>query len=294
MPKRDEKAKIVQDIKNLAGTYRTIGVLDMSKLPARQFLKIKNVIASDGNIRIKMSRKGLLARALNESGKPGIEKLTENMSGSPAIIFSNHDPFKLFSILKKNRARTSAKIDAVVEKDVVAPKGPTQISPGPAITTLSKVGLKTRVEGGKISILDQKVILKAGQTVTSEIAAVLGLLKIEPVEIGMKMMSAWEGGTVYGYDILNVDTEQYLRDIEKAVHSATNLSLNSGYITSQTAPMAIQLAFWRAKSLCVSANILEKDVIGEILAKAVAEAKALEEKVPSPPEAPAQEQAPAQ
>jgi len=280
MLRREEKTKIVEEIKSLARSYRTVGILDMSKMPARQFLKIKNVLATSG-VRIKMARKGLLSRALKETGKPGMDELANRLADSPAIIFSNVDPFKLFATLKRTRATSSARVGTVVTKDVVIPKGPTQIPPGPAISTLSKVGLKTRVEGGKIAVIDEKVVLKAGQPVTDDLAAVFGMLKIEPIEVSLRMTCAWESGMIYGSDVLDVNVEQYVRDIEEAVRSAINLSLNTGYITKLTAPLAVSLAFWRAKALCVAANILEKDVIGELLAKAVAEAKALEAKVPT-------------
>lgn len=285
--RREDKIKLVEELKVLMASHGTVGVIDMAKMPARQFLRIKNQITAGGDVRLKMARKGLLARALGGSGKPGMSELADGLSGSPALIFSNSDPFKLFSTIKKNRAKSAAKVGAVVTKDIVIPKGPTGIPPGPAISTLGKVGLKTRVEGGKIAVIDDKTVLKAGQPVTDDLAIVLGLLKIEPVEVALRMVSACENGVVYGADVLDVDVEQYLSDIGRAVQGAVNLSLNTGYITKFTAPLAISLAFWRAMSLCVAANILEKDVIGEVLAKAVAEAKALEAKVPTPAEQPA-------
>jgi len=278
--KRDEKPVVVEELKTLLGNYRTVGILNMSKMPARQFLRIKNMISKDG-VKIKMMRKGLIMRALNESGVNGVNGLVDRISDSPALLFSNSDPFKLFSLLKKNRATSAAKVGSVVTKDIIIPKGSIGIPPGPAITTLGKIGLKTRVEGGKIAVINDKTVLKAGESVTADFAAVFSLLKIEPIEIGLRLVAAWENGMIYGSDVLDVSVDQYLRDVESAVRAATNLSLNTGYITTQTASLAIQLAFWHAKSLCLAANILEKDVIGELLAKAVAEAEALEEKIPA-------------
>jgi len=291
MLRREDKPKVVQELKSLIASNRTVGILDMSKMPARQFLKIKNNITKDGSVRIKMARKALLARALSESAKPDVAKLLEHAGGSPAMIFSSSDPFRLFAALKRNCATSAAKVGDVVAKDIVIPKGPTQIPPGPAISTFGKIGLKTRVEGGKIAIINEKIVLKSGQPVTEDLAAVFSLLKIEPIEVGIGLSAAWEDGMVYGRDVLDVDVETYLAEIERAVQAGVNLSLNAGYITKLTAPLAIQLAFWRAKSLCLAADILEKDVIGELLAKAVAEAKSLEEKVPA--QAPA-EQPPAE
>ena len=274
MMRREDKVKTVESLKSLIASYKTIGLLDMAKTPARQFLRIKNNITKDGSIRMKMTRKGLIARALTEAGKPGLDELISRVGNSPALIFSQYDAFKLFAVLKKNRAMSAAKAGAVVTKDVIIPKGPTQIPPGPAIGTLGKIGLKNRVEGGKIAIIEDKTVLRAGQPVTDDLAAVFSLLKIEPIEIGIGLAAAWEDGMIYGRDVLDVDVEQYMRDIENAVQGAINLSLNTGVITQLTAPMAIQLAFLRAKSLCVAGNISDKEIVGEEIAKALGEPKA--------------------
>jgi large subunit ribosomal protein L10 len=106
------------------------------------------------------------------------------------------------------------------------------------------------------------------------------MLKLEPMELVMNMVTAWDEGTIYSREILDVDAEAYIAQIQAAVQAGVNLSLNTGYITKFTAPLAIQKAFWDARALVREANIFEKEMIGDVLAKAAAQAKALEEKVP--------------
>lgn len=275
---RQSKIAKAQELKKLIESHRTVGVIDFSKLPGKAQLRIKNELKKH-EVHIRMARKGVIIRALTEAGK-NFAELEKHMNGSPALIFSNMDAFKLFQLIKKNKSTSSAKAGDVVKKDVTAKKGPTGIAPGPAITTLGKVGLKTRVEGGKISIADDKVIVKAGAAVTEDAAVVLGMLKLEPMEIIMNMVATWGEGTIYSREILDVDAEAYIAQIASAVQAGVNLSLNTGFITKFTAPLAIQKAFWSARALARAANILEKEMIGDVLAKAVAEAKALEEKIP--------------
>ncbi len=280
MLRRDDKPKIVSELKDLIQGNKTIGVVDLLKLPGRQQLKIKNSLK--GTAKIKMARKSLIIRALAESGKIKPEELVPFMSaGSPALIFSNENPFKLFQSIRKSRAKSAAKVGSIVQIDITIPKGPTGISPGPAISTLQKAGLKTKVEGGKIAVIDDKVVLRAGGVVTEDFVAVFNLLKIEPIEIGLELRAAWEDGTTYPKDVLDVSPEQYLAEITSAVIAGINLSMNIDYPTKENIELMIRKVFSEARGLCLEADIFEKDVIGDILAKAVREAKALESLVPA-------------
>jgi large subunit ribosomal protein L10 len=275
---RSKKPQIVEEIKRLIASSRTIGVLDMTKLKAGQAFKIKNAIAADA--RIKMARKPLLRRALKESGKPDIENVLDKAGGSAMLIFSDSDPFKLYALIKKNRAKAAAKAGDVVSSDVIVPKGPTGLAPGPAITALQKAGLKTRVEAGKIAVAEDKKVLKAGETVTADVAATLQLLGIQPIEVGLSMPAAWEDGMIYGREILDVSPDEYAKQVVAAAQAAMNLSVNIAWPTKDNATLLLQKAFVEARSLATTANVIDAGIIGELLAKAVREAASLEALIP--------------
>jgi len=278
---RQEKPQKVKNLVDLINSHSTIGVIDMTKLPAKIMFKIRENIRDVATI--STTRKTLITKALRESNKKDreITKLESMLSGSPAFIFSNENPFKLFSLIKKNRAKAPAKEGQVSPVNITVSKGPTGIPPGPAITTLGKVGLKTRVEGGKIAVLDDKVVVKVGDTVTADAVGVLTLLKIEPFEVGLSIVGIWEDGTIYEKDVLDVDPQEYVNQITQCVVNAVNFSVNIGYPTKLTIDMMISKAFNEAKNLAVEANLIEKDFIDEVLAKAARQAKALEERLPA-------------
>ncbi len=271
---KKDKPKDLESVKKLMEQYSVVGIIDMHKLPARVLLKIRNSLK--GTAVIRMSGKSVLERAIKET-KRG-EELLSRLRGSPALLLSNEDPFRLYSRIKRSRATGPARAGDVVNKDVIIKKGPTQIPPGPAISTLQKVGLKTRVEGGKIAVADDKTVLKAGDTVTEDHVGVLSLLKIEPIEICLDVVAIWDG-SVYDKSILDVDAEQYIAELQNAVRNAVNLSVNAGYPTKLTAGIMLMKAFMEAKSLCMEANIFERDVIGDILARAAAQARSLSSEI---------------
>ena len=285
---KSEKPKLVTELAENINSHTTVGVLDMKKMKAGQFFKIKNAISKD--TQFKMLRKALIIRAFKEAGKPELEKLLEHIDGSPAIILSNLDSFKLFALLKKNRAKSSAKPGDIVPEDLTIPKGSTQIPPGPAISALQKVKLKTKIEGGKIAVVEDKVVAKAGEEVTEDVAVVLGMLKIQPIEVGMKLAATYEDGMIYSREVLDVSQEEYIQNMEGAIQAAMNLSMNIGFPTKENAMLLIQKSFMEAKSLSMEANIIDETIIGDLLAKATREAAELEKLVPEAPKEEAKEE----
>ncbi len=269
---KTEKPIQVQKMRELTVSYKVIGILNMHKLPAKQLQQMRESLR--GKAIIKMTKKCLMKKSL-ESNQALQEKL-DGKKLEPALLFSNENPFKLYKILKESRTPASAKPGDIAIKDIMIPQGPTPLPPGPAISTLQKVGLKASVQNGKIAIMQDKIVCKTGGAVTEELASVLNLLKMEPMEIGLDLIVAYEDGVFYGKDVLDIDQSQYISELQHAAHQAVNLSLNTGYITSFTAPMAVQKAFMEARSLAMETDALEKDFIDAVLAKAIRELKAIE------------------
>lgn len=268
---KTEKPLHVQKIKDLAESHKVVGILNMHKLPAKQLQQMRESLK--GKAVIKMAKKSLIKRAIEEKQ---LQDKLEGRKVEPALLFSNEDPFRLYKILKESRTPAAAKPGDVATKDIFIPAGPTPLPPGPAISTLQKVGLKASVQGGKIAVMHEKIVCKSGEVVSEDMASVLNLLKIEPMEIGLDLITAYEDGVLYGKDVLDVDQAEYISSLQVAVQHAVNLSLNTGYITKFTAALALQKAFMEARSLAIETNALEKDFINDILSKAVRQAKALE------------------
>ncbi|MCX6819264.1 MAG: 50S ribosomal protein L10 [Candidatus Aenigmarchaeota archaeon] len=274
---KNEKPKIVENLKKLIEEHSVIGVLDMHNLPAKQLQKIRDSLRA--TTIIIMNKKSMIKRAISES-KKDIKKLEETLVNEPALILSNENPFRLFRTIKSNRSSASAKAGNIAMNDIVIKKGKTGIPPGPAISSLQKIGLKTSVQEGKISVIYDKVAVKAGEIITSDMVNAFNLLKMEPMEIGLNLVAVWENGVVYPKDVLDIDVNAYTNKVNLAITCMINLSLNSGYLVPLTAELAIQKAFMEAKSLALEANIIDKSIIGELLMKAVIEAKGLKTLLP--------------
>jgi len=270
---KKDKPQEIEKIKNLLNEYSVIGLIDMKGLPGKQLQNIREQLR--GKAVIRMSNKNLLKFALKSIDKD-LSKIEERIKGEAALILSNENPFKLFKILKENRAPATAKAGQVPNKNIVAQKGSTGIAPGPAISAFQKLKIKTSVQAGKIAIINDTVVCKSGETVTADMVSLFSLLKLEPMEIGLSMILAWEDGIIYEKNVLDIDADEYVANIQRSVQECIALSVEIGWITKDTAHAAISKAFREAKELCLECSIIEKEFIDEVLMKAVREAKALE------------------
>lgn len=241
------KKKTVKELVGNMKTYSVIGLVDLHKTPSKQLQAIRKELR--GNAEIKMAKKTLLALAVKETGKKGLEKLLELNVNKPTMIFSNINPFKLYRLLEANQSPTYAKGGDVAPKNIVIPEGPTKLPAGPAIGELQRAKIPAVVKEGKIHVSKKTVIAKRGSTITPEVANVLKKLDIQPMTVGVNLVAAWEEGFVYGKDVLSVSTEEYISNLQQAHMNAINLAVNIGFVTKGVVEIMLQRAYREAMAL---------------------------------------------
>ncbi len=275
MLKKDKPAEL-NKIRNEMNAYSVICVLNMHKLPAKALQKMREVLR--GKAVIKMSKKILLKKSLESLKMNAVKDRVDSINDKElALLLTNESPFKIFGLLKKNRTSAPAREGDITEREIVIPKGPTTLPPGPAISTLQKVSLKTSVQQGKIFVMQDKIVAKPGERITGDMVNALNLMKIEPMEIGLEIIFAWDG-ILYEKSVLDVDVEDYKNRIMLAVQEAINLAVNSGYPTKDNIEIMIHKAFVEARELCMQAGVIDKEFIEDVLLKAIREASLLEAK----------------
>ncbi len=262
------KKQEVAEIHTLLSEYPVVGIVDMRGIPAKQLQKMRASLR--GEVLIKMSRKSLMQHAIEKASKEekSISELAPLIKGQPAFIFSKMNPFRLSKILDKNRTPAAAKPNSTAPKDIIVQKGETQFPPGTVLAELQQVGIPTTIKGGKIAIREDTVVAKEGEKIKPKLAEVLGKLGIEPMETGLTLLAAFESGTVFLPEVLAINESEVVSSIQTAYNSAVALSMNSGYMTKETAPLAVSKAHMNALSLAINANIFEPEAMSAILSKA--------------------------
>jgi len=272
----DEKVKEVDEIAELINQYPVVGLMDLNKLPAACLQRAKHGLANDMKVRI--AKKTVIERAIEKSDK---KELLEKMINQPALILTKENPFKIYRKIDKNRSKVSAKPGDVAPEEIIVNAGPTDLPPGPAISTLSAAKIPAKVEGGKIAVIRDVVVAKKGDKITPELASILNMLKLKPIEIALNVVALWEGGMLFTKDVLAVDETKIIGDMQLSASRAFNLAMHVGWVSKETIRPLIVKAFLNAKTLGIEAGVIDSGVIGDLLAKGKRQAEALEALIPT-------------
>jgi len=267
--KKDE----ISEIKRLASEFKLVGLVDMYGIPARQVQDIRRNLR--GKAELKMTRNTLIEHAFGEIGGD-IADLSSHMSGHSALIFTNENPFKLYSMLEKTKTKMAARPGETAPEDIVISKGPTSFRPGPIVGELQQAGIPAAIEAGKVTIRETKTVVKAGQEINKKLADALVKLDIKPMDVGLILQAAYYDGSIYESDVLAIDETAFYNSIITAATHAFNLSVNACYPTKDTAGAIITKAVREARGVAVEAAVASSDVIDAVLGRAQVQAMALQ------------------
>ncbi len=268
------KLELVQKLATEIQRSPVVGLVNMQNLPAAQLQRMRALLAKQG-VTITMTRKRLLRRALESSQKQQIASLEEKMKGMPALLLTKSNPFTLAKTIQKNKSEAPARPGQISPRDILIKAGPTNFAPGPIISELAAVGIKTKVEQGKLSIIADTTIVKEGQPISQKVSETLKRLDIKPMEIGLDLVAVWESGLVFEARQLQIDEAEYADNITQAAQWAMNLAIEVAYPTTDTTELLLRKAFREAKAVSLEFNIIADLTAGDILAKVEREALAL-------------------
>ncbi len=262
------KKEIVSGLVDMISEYPIIGVVNMQNLPAPQLQSMRAQLR--GKFFITMTKRRLIKIAFEHSkqAKKGVEKLEQYLDGEPALIFTKENPFRLSKTLHKNKTPAPAKPGQIAPRDVVVNKGATSFAPGPIIGELALAGIKAGVEGGKVAIKEDTVVVKSGEKIKPKVAEILTRLGIQPMEVGLDLVAVFENGLIYTKDVLSIDESEYKKRLGNASRWAFNLANYVAYPTKETIKLLIGKAYNGAKALGIAQNIFDKEIIDLLLGKA--------------------------
>ena len=270
----EQKKKLVQELTRDLDRYPIVGVVNLQNLPAQQLQTMRSMLKLKG-VKLSMTRKKLLYLALSQSKKKNLDQLSAKIKGMPALLFTNDNPFALNALLVKNKSEAPAKAGQTAPKDIIVKAGSTSFAPGPIISELAAVGIKTKVNAGKLEIIQDVTVAKEGDVISAKLAETLKRLDIKPMEVGLNLVAVWEDGLVFDSKQLYIDEKEYAQNVTQAATWAMNLAVEAAYPTSDTTELLVQKAFREAKVVGIEYAIMNKDTSEEIIARSERQALSL-------------------
>jgi large subunit ribosomal protein L10 len=133
----------------------------------------------------------------------------------------------------------------------------------------------TKIESGSIWITEDTPVVKKGETVSAKMASLLSKLGMKPVEAGVDLYVAYEGGLIYPQELLRINLQEVMANLQKAALEAFNLALNAAYPTPETLPTLLGRAALESTVLAVAGVDFGKETMPLLLSKGYGEMSAL-------------------
>jgi large subunit ribosomal protein L10 len=269
------KKKQLSELIDLLQQHKTVGITKVENITAKSIQRLRTDMRQDAILRL--AKNTLMLLALKELAKKdkGISKLVKYINGSCAFILTNGNPFKVANFLEKKKIPTPAKEGQIAPKEIVITARDTGFAPGPVIGELQSVGLKTRIDGGTIKIIEDAVVCQSGDKISRTLANVLGRLGIEPFDAGLSVDAIYSGGSLLVHDELIVDFDGIMNDLVKAHQNAFSLSLELAIPTKDNLSELIGRARRSALNLAIETSFITPETASNVLAKTQLEAMIL-------------------
>jgi large subunit ribosomal protein L10 len=217
-----------------------------------------------------MAKKTLMRRAWKKAGLSE-DELDELLDGvtQPMLVQSNDLPaFQLFAELEKTRTGRAAKAGDIAPNDIVIEAGPTSFPPGPIVGEFNSVGIPAKIEKGKVAILKTVTAVEKGEPISADLGMMLSKLEINPIEIGLILSGAIEGGVVMASEDLDLDLSGFTANVKSATSGAFNLACNIGWFTNETVPVLISKAAGEAMAVAIEAGIHNEGTMPILISRA--------------------------
>ncbi len=236
----EEKKKVVENLNDLIKNKKTILIASIKSIPGSQFQEISKKLR--GKAIVKVPKKNLIFRALDNSSNEVVKELKDKIEGSVAILFSDIDSFELAAELMQNQSAIKAKPGQEAPEDIVIQAGPTELVPGPAISELGALGIQIQIDKGKITIKESKVIAAEGTKISENAADLMNKLGMKPFSVGFLPLASFDAQENKIYTEIKINREETLAELKTSFGKALSFAVNIGYTTPDTINFLLQKA----------------------------------------------------
>ncbi len=230
-----------------------------------------------------MAKKTLIYRAWKKAGNSGdeLDALLDGVKQPMLVQTDNLNAFQLFAELEKTRTGRAAKAGDIAPNDIVIEAGPTSFPPGPIVGEFNSVGIPAKIEKGKVAIQKTVTVVEKGEPISADLGMMLSKLEINPIEIGLILSGAIEGGIIMASEDLDLDLSGFTANVKTATSGAFNLACNIGWFTNETVPVLISKAAGEAMAVAIEAGIHNEETMPILISRAHARMLAVASQVDS-------------
>lgn len=274
---RSERVAEVDRLAERLLAQQVTALVGIRGVPAAALQSMRRELRSRGHP-VEVATNTAIRHALEKATatRPALRPLLDHVVDQTAVFAAAGNPFALYQEFLRTRSPTPARGGEVAPQDIFVPAGTTSFRPGPIVGELQHAGFPAAIEKGKVVLKKDTTIVRAGETISREVAGMLTRLEIYPLEVGLSLRAVVDGETFYPPDLLSVDLDAKRAELAQATRAALGLAVHLGYVTPETLPLLFTKAHRGALGVAIGAGFPTKETIEPLFAKAMREAAAIQ------------------
>ncbi|CAN1257034.1 60S acidic ribosomal protein P0-2 [Linum perenne] len=230
--KADKKLAYDSKMCQLLDDYSQILVVAADNVGSNQLQTIRRGLRGDSVV--LMGKNTMMKRTVRvhseKSGNKAILNLLPLLQGNVGLIFTKGDLKEVREEVAKYKVGAPARVGLVAPIDVVVPPGNTGLDPSQT-SFFQVLNIPTKINKGSVEIVTPVELIKKGDKVGSSEAALLAKLGIRPFSYGLVVLSAYDDGSVFSPEVLDLTEDDLMAKFVSGVSMVTAFSLAISYPT---------------------------------------------------------------
>jgi len=254
------KVNYYSKISKLLTEYTRVFVVSVDNVGSAHMQSIRKSIRGKGLM--LMGKNTLMRKAMREyakNGHPEIEALLPHIYGNIGLVFIQGELSEVKSLLVSNTVGAYAKVGSISPTLVTVPKGDTGMDPSKT-SFFQALSIQTKINKGKIEILNDVTLLTKGERVGASQATLLQMLNIKPFLYGCKLLSVYDNGQVIPSAVLELTDEDIVNKIRKGITRIASLSLQVGHPTIASLPHSVSKGYQTLVAVALATKYSFKQV----------------------------------
>jgi len=254
--KKDYYAKMSK----LLSQYSKVLVVTVDNVGSSHMQSIRKSVR--GKAIMLMGKNTLMRKAMREYAtkiNPAIEPLIPLIYGNVGMVFVKDDLQEVKNLLVNNTVGAYAKVGSFSPTEVIVPKGDTGMDPSKT-SFFQALSIQTKINKGKIEILNDVALLHKGDKVGASQATLLQMLNIKPFLYGCKVQTVYDDGQVIPPGLFDMNDHDILDKISRGVQRIAAISLQIGHPTVASIPHTMAHGYKNLVSIALATNFSFKQV----------------------------------
>jgi len=252
----DQKKKnIYNNFRELCQKYDQYMTFDCSYVPALALGDTRKMLR-EAEIPVVFGKNTTLKCAIKDLKGYKYEKLRENLVGNVAVVFIEGSLAKVYDILTGVVTTPLPKAGVIARNNVVIPARVTNLNPGQT-GFFQSLQIPTRVTKGNIEIVSDIELLKVGDMVSPNHAALMVVLNIRPFEYTLMPQTVILTNDTFPAEALALKVSDVEDEMKTLASEIVALSLATGQCNKASLPHACRKAFIDSKAIALACGLQE-------------------------------------